>query len=144
MPIVEIDVTTAGLIPDGDYICNVNGLKYQVSHAKKTDGTDKSSWKKDDFSDVDFDTWNKADRNSKRLNYTIGVPGHGNYFHTLYMMESASGFLKTFLVACGCPPTKQGFDPEAPVGKQVGIQFGIQANTVNGNEENVILKMTKV
>lgn len=142
MPIVDIDVTTAGLIPDGDYVCNVNGLKYQVSHTKKTDGTDKNSWKKDDYSDVDFDSWSKADVSAKRLHYTLGVPGHGNLFHDLYMMESARGFIKQFMVACGVAPTKAGFDPESVIGKQIGVKVGIDSS--QENESNKILKMWKV
>lgn len=144
MPIVELDVTMGNLIPDGDYICNINGLKYQISTEKKTDGSGKSSWKKEDTQDVDFETWNKTDRNTKRLHYTLGVPGHGNLFDDLYMMESASGFVKNFFASSGCPATKAGFDPEAPVGKQIGVKVGIDMSQGEGMESNKILKMWKV
>jgi hypothetical protein len=118
MPIVPIDVTTAGLIKEGQYVATVQSVKYQIKTGEK--------WNADGTTDTDFDTWSAYGADSKRLHYTIAVPSQGNVFHDLYVMDKALGFVKEFFKKCNAPFSKEGFDPEAPVGKQIGLEIGIK------------------
>ena len=118
MPIIPLDVTIAGLIPEGQHTATVAKLDYQIKTGDK--------WNKDGTSTTTFDEWSKFDAQRKRLHYVISVPGRGNIFHDLYVMESAAGFVQSFLKACGVPYSKEGFDAEACIGRQVGINMGIK------------------
>ena len=125
MPIVEIDLSTAGLIAAGEYVGNVNSVRYQVKTGE--------SWNFEGTDDVDFDTWKGFGDDKRRLQYSISLPNQPSVFHEFYLVPKALPFLKNFFKACGVLG-RGGFDPEAPVGKQVGVRVGIKDDPTYGEQ----------
>lgn len=135
MPYVPIDLTTVGLIPAGEYVGTVVKLSYQVKVGEK--------WNLEGTADVEPSVWNEADDKVKRLHFSISIPEKGYIFYDLYVAENARGFLKSFLKACDVPFDKKGFDPDACIGKQIGVSIIIEDDPLYG-ERNRIDKVYKV
>lgn len=129
MPLLEIDLTAVGLLPEGDYVGVVSKLDYQVKTGEK--------WNADGTSTVDFDNFKNVPTSNKRLHYSISVPGKGNVFADFYLMENALGFIKGFVKACGVEFSRQGFDPESVLQKQVGLKIGIQEDPLYGDKNTI-------
>lgn len=111
MPKLSIDLTTTGLIPEGEHVAIVQNLEYQVKTG--------SSWNYEGTTTVQsFDDYEGFEQ---RLRYTFNIPGKGNIYQDFYLKESALPFLKNFLIAAGVPFKKDGFDPEEALGKQVSL-----------------------
>jgi len=134
MPIVDVDVTTAGLIPAGDHQAIVAKLEYQVKSGEK--------WNQDGTQTVELEEWKKWGVDKKRLHYSLSIPGKGMLFHDLYVMPTALGFVKTFLKATGVSFTKEGFNPEEAVGRNIGISVIIKEDADYG-DTNKIVKVFK-
>lgn len=113
---IDIDVTKVG-ITDGDYIGQVIKLDMQV----KANESDK--WNKEGTINVSSaEDFSAYPTENKRLHYTIYIPQKGNIWHDLYLKDSALPFLKAFLTATGVPFTKEGFDPNEAVGRNIGVR----------------------
>lgn len=113
---IDVDVTKAG-ISDGDYVGQVLKLEMQA----KANESDK--WNKEGTINVSTpEDFSAFPAENKRLHYTIHIPEKGNIWHDLYLKETALGFLKSFLTATGVNFTKEGFDPNDAVGRNIGIR----------------------
>lgn len=110
---IPLDVTAAGGVPDGDHIATVQKIEYQAKTGDK--------WNKEGTLICEQDQWNGYPADVKRVHITLAVPGKGNIWQDLYMKESALGFVKQFLVACGATVDKSGFDFDECLNKQISI-----------------------
>ena len=135
MPRIPLDVTTAGVIPAGDYVGTISTLKYQIKTGDK--------WNKDGTSDTDGETFQSFGDDKRRLHYTILIPGKGNIFHDLYLMPAAAGFVQQFLKSAGVGYDKTGFDPEEAVGKEIGLQIAVE-DVADYGPRNLVSKFYKV
>lgn len=117
---IDIDVTAAGKMPEGNYSATVVKIEYQVLTGEK--------WNNEGTTTVDFDSWVAARNTDKRVraHITLNVPGKGNIWHDLYIKEGALGFVRQFLTACQVHFGKEGFDFDLCIGKQVGITIVIK------------------
>lgn len=112
MPKFDLDLTSAGLVPEGRHIAVVQKLQYQVKVGEK--------WNQEGTLDVDYEAFKSYSEDDKRLHFTLQIPDVGVMFHTLYFKPTALGFMKTFLLAAGVN-ISEGFDPEDALGSFVTL-----------------------
>ena len=135
MAIVDIDVTGAGLMPAGEYVAVVQKLEYQVKSGLK--------WNQEGTQTVELEEWLRWGIDKRRLHYTLAIPGKGILFHELYVTPESLVFLKRFLRATGVDYSKSGFDPEAAVGKNIGLSIIIKEDPLY-DDTNRIAKVYRV
>jgi len=135
MPLIPVDVTTANIIPSGNYKAIVRGLTYQIKTGEK--------WNKDGTTEVMFEEWLKHPLDLRRVHLILLIAEKGLLFHQLYMVETAAGFMAAFLRATKVPITKEGFDIELSIEKEVGVDVGIIDDPAY-EPRNVINKFFKV
>lgn len=121
---VDVDLTAVGVIPDGEYVATVTKLSYQVKVGE--------NWNREGTQDVDYSTWMTFAKDKRRLHFMLMVPGKGSAWHDLYMMDSAAGFAKEFMVAARVSFDKSGFEPEEAIGKQLLLGVTIKDDGVHG------------
>ena len=132
---IELDLTQVGMIPDGDHVVLVQKLERQVKVGDK--------WNKDGTKTVPPEEFAVAERDCKRLHFTLMITGKGSIWHDLYLGEKSLPFLKNFMKATGVNITKDGFDPDEAVGKQVGINVATKEDPTYGAQTQ-ITKVWKV
>lgn len=131
---IPIDVTVAGATPEGDYLGTVTKMQYQVKVGEK--------WNQDGTKSCDtVEEWLDFPVDMRRLHATIKLEkdgkGFGNEWNDLYMKESALGFTKTFLQACGVAFDKTGFDADDCLNKQVAVHVAVSEDPVHGMQTNL-------
>lgn len=127
MPIVDLDLTGIGVVPDGVHVAQVVGVEYQVKSGEK--------WNYDGTTTVTFEEWATYPADLRRLHYSLKTQ-HGMVWLDCYLKDTALPILKRFLKACGVNVSKGGFDPEEALGKEVVV-------TVE-SDENGSPRITKV
>lgn len=111
---IEIDLTSVGVIPDGDYTATIQSAEIKTSEAGNT-----------------------------YIKWRVMVPSHGNIFHNTTLKEGALFGIKTLLDAAGVKCTKEGFDYNEAVGKQIGIKIATKEDPTYGAQANIV-KVWKV
>ncbi len=131
---IPIDVTAAGATPDGSYLGTVTKMEYQAKVGEK--------WNKDGTKNCEtMEEWFDFPVDMRRLHVTVKLEkdgkGFGNQWTDLYMKESALGFTKTFLQACGVTFDKSGFDPDDCLNKNVAVKVTLSEDPVHGVQTNL-------
>ena len=111
MPKFDIDLTTADVIADGDYLAIIK--KVEVKDAK--DGL------------------------SKYASWQLALPDNGNRMLFHITSFKAPSMIKTIMDAAKAPYDKTGFDPDVAVGQQIYIRVGTKDDPTYGLQ-NVITK----
>lgn len=112
MAIFDIDLTTADLMPDGDYVATISKVEPKISgDQSKNPGSVYLSW---------------------MLKLTTGKV----MFHNTPM--SFPSMVKSMMDASKTPYTPNGFDPDLAVGKQVNIRVGTKDDPTYGLQNNIV------
>ena len=131
MPVIGIDLTGVGLIPDGNHTVQVSEVELQAKTGEK--------WNKDGTLNCTFDEWIGYPEELRRIHLKLTfIELEGKVmWHDLYMIESARSFLKNFCKAAKIPFGKEGFDTDHFLGSQLGVTVAIEDDPQYG-ERSVI------
>jgi hypothetical protein len=115
MPKFDIDLTTADVIPDGDYVAII----------KKAETRD------------------TKDGANKYISWLLQLPGAGNrtIFHST--SHTVPRMIKAMMDASKTPYDTSGFDPDGAIEKQINIRVGQKDDPVYGLQ-NVVVKVWAV
>jgi len=117
---VRVDVTKAGMVPEGIHDAQVTGCKYQIKTGEK--------WNKDGTKTVEFPEWDAASDSPRRTQMVVHVAGSGNMFYDLYDQENCAFMFNNFLKACGVEFDENGYDLEETVGSHIKVEVGYSTN----------------
>ncbi len=113
MPVYDLDLTVADVVPEGDYLAQITK---QEEKKGKESGTPYLNW-----------------------TFKLVVEGKNIFHITSFKAPFA---IKAIMDAADVPYTKQGFDPEAAVGKQVMVHLVVE-DSADFGMQNRITKIWK-
>lgn len=116
MPVLDIDLTSIGVIKDGTYVATI--VSQETKQSKSGDGS--------------------------YINWVLFIPEQNqNIFHITSLKPAALFGLKNLLVAAGVSISNTGFNTDDAIGKQVNITI-VTVESPEFGMQSKITKITKL
>ncbi len=129
--LIPLDVTTAGLVPEGVHQAIVDKIVYERKVGEKfnKEGTVEVSFEEMLAQPLENDLGKPLARAKIGLKVTKTLSGEsaaGKYlFNELYMSKSSAGFVKSFFDAAGVSYSRKGLDPRELANREVIVKSAI-------------------